>query len=58
MKIFAVLKRATLSLNEVVGDSSAGKKIGEFSGLGKSCLEGLKEERENVGAYVDGDGEF
>lgn len=55
VKIFAILKRATLTLDEVVGDSGAGKEIGEFSGLGKSCLEGLEEERENVGAYVDGD---
>lgn len=58
MKIFAVLKRATLALDEVVGDCHAGKKIGEFSSFGKSCFECLKEERENVGAYVDGEGEF
>lgn len=58
VKIFAVLKRATLALDEVVGDSGAGNEIGEFTSLGKSCFEGLKEERENVGAYVDGEGEF
>lgn len=55
VKIFTILKRAPLTLHEVVGDSGIGKKIGEFSGLGKSCSKGLNEERENVRAYVDGD---